>query len=204
MEEKFKIIKYRSTYGYTNDYSYDLFSKLAENDILNSHYFFLLPIKSIIGIMQSSDIFNGDLSLFKKILNKISKKRSDEAPLVLNICDSHNATINECLSIFSELTCSPICSRLKEIFKSDDNQTTDIFTAIREGKYEMVKYIIEQNPNELEQVDRYKRTPLHYSKIYKHDNIYDLLIKKGLDPNVLDMYMFKASDYHIDKPDNYE
>ena len=72
MEEKFKIIKNRSTDGYTNNYSDDLFSKLAENDILNSHYFFLLPIKSILGIMKSSDICNGDLSLFKKILNKIS------------------------------------------------------------------------------------------------------------------------------------
>ena len=90
-------------------------------------------------------------------------------------------------------------------FKPENDQSSiDIFTAIKEGNYDMVNYIIEQNPNELEQIDRDKRTPLHYSKIYKHDDIYDLLIKKRLDPNILDAFMFKASDYPIEKPEKYE
>ena len=72
----------------------------------------------------------------------------------------------------------------------------------------MIWLIISQNKIQMNQngqiIIDVHHSFIHYSKINKHDNIYDLLIKNGLDPNKLDVFMFKASDYPIEKPEKYE
>ena len=207
MRECFKIIKNRTICGYDDD-SNELFSDEIESNFYEDEYFYSLSIHSIISIIEKKQLCeNKNFSTFCKILLKSSEYRSSYAPLILNVCDFPDANLDECAELISKVTCSPICCRLKELYKPNNKPldfVDNIFTAVKEGKIDSVKYIVSHDPLVITQTDKDKRTPLHYSYIYEQNEIKDILIEKGSDKDSLDIYMFKPSDYPINKPNQFE
>jgi hypothetical protein len=114
--------------------------------------FYQLPIKNISSILNKSKQTCDSCS---KILENISQKKLDNAPLLLNSINVPNITYEECIKIISSLKSSPICVLLgklsiigKEnfILKPSDFEP-DIFQACEEGKLSSVQCLIQNGTN---------------------------------------------------------
>ena len=89
--------------------------------------------------------------------------KSEEAPLLLNIINAEEATLDECITIISGLSKCSICKRIGELYftslpvlsrttvekeeikheKTEDFEE-NIFEAAKQGKLSSVEYLIEE------------------------------------------------------------
>ena len=207
MIEGFNYLRNRAIYGYENHDINNILSRRDKNNIFETDEFFTLPFHSIIEIIEFMRICEGNnISSAKKILKELSNRRAKDAPLILNVCNFPEASVDDCTYLLTQLTSSPICRRLQEVFVHNKpiDFIDDVFTAIKEGKLESVQYLVEQNQTIVNQPDRDNRTPLHHSYNNKQSNISKYLINKGAREDVLDNFKFKPSDYPIEKPKKLE
>ena len=77
-----------------------------------------IPTHNIINIVFDSSIQDSHLaiSIASRIIKGISEKRPDEAPLLLSCFTFNEATLDECVSLVSSLTCCQICKRLGTLY----------------------------------------------------------------------------------------
>jgi len=74
------------------------------------------------------------------------------------------------------------------IFGGISIRAQDIFVASKEGKLDLVKNIIESNPQQIHSKDNYGRTPLHYAARGVHFEVMQYLLSKGAEVNSADTY----------------
>ena len=78
--------------------------------------FYDLQISNIISIIKRSNIKEESesvgLDVMKAILLKMSSKRPNDAPLLLNVCDFPHLLLDRCLELISCLQSSPPCPRV--------------------------------------------------------------------------------------------
>ena len=63
---------------------------------------------------------------------------------------------------------------------------------------ERIKYLLEKDPNLLNKLDSFKRTPLHWATDMGNRNIAEFLINRGADVNIKDKFGKTPLDYAID------
>ena len=79
--------------------------------------FYSLPTNEILKILQKSDA--DSIALLSSIVTKMSKKKGEESPLLLNVIDPKNATFDECISIISKFTKCPLCRRIGKLHEDN-------------------------------------------------------------------------------------
>ena len=72
---------------------------------------------------------------------------------------------------------------------------TPIHVEVRNNNYKNVESLISKNKNNINNQDRYGRTPLHYSIYYQYTNLVKLLLEKNADIYLKDNMKISPYDY---------
>jgi hypothetical protein len=91
-----------------------------EEIIEEDELFFSLPTNEITKIIQKSDISNAET--YSNIISRLCEAKGGEAALILNVIEAKEANFEECVRIVSSLKCSPVCVRLGDLYKENENQ----------------------------------------------------------------------------------
>ena len=82
--------------------------------------FYSLPTEEIVRIIEKSSI--NDAKLLMELTGNMSNNKGKDAVLLLNVISSEEATFEECVKIISNFSKCPLCSRLGNLFNSEERQ----------------------------------------------------------------------------------
>ena len=80
--------------------------------------FYSLQTSEILKVVEKSGI--RDPELLCELVRKMSERKGKEAPLLLNVISSEDATLEECVKVISCFGGCPICRRAGELFKEEE------------------------------------------------------------------------------------
>ena len=95
--------------------------------------FYKLPTKEILKIIGKSEI--NDIELLCELISMMRTSKRDESTLLLNVINIEEASLEECIQIFSEFVYCPLCKRISEIMEYDKDMVERDF----EGEIEILK-----------------------------------------------------------------
>ena len=174
-----------------------LLEKIIINSIsecIKEDNFYSLSTEDIFSLIEKSEL--KDAESLKTFGEKMSEMKGENAPLLLNIINADDATLEECVTIISGLKECSICRRIGELYFSSlpdiratfekeeikhekpDDFEDDIFEASRQGMLSSIKYLIEECHEDVETKDDNGYTPLMFASLNGNLNLVKYLIEE--------------------------
>ena len=157
--------------------------RIAESieEAIEEELFFSLPTDEIVKILHKSDISNAET--YHKIINRICHAKGREAALVLNVVETKEATLEECVKIISSLKCSPVCVRLGDLYEENEKQPEIDY----EHEIFKLKQKIEEQQKEIDELKQQNEA------LFRQANMYDF--QQGINI-IIEPYDYE-NDIHI-------